>query len=77
MKKQKTTGSAKYLPSQKKLSMKKFLFAFLLLCEMGSAQQVIYLKADRLFDGDGAHEKWGVLVKERKIKAVGPQDEVN
>jgi hypothetical protein len=37
------------------------------------AQTLFYLKADRLFDGDVVHEKWGVLVRDRKIESVGSQ----
>ena len=38
-----------------------------------SAQPIFYIKADRLFDGDVLHEKWGVLVRDRKIESVGSQ----
>ena len=33
----------------------------------------MYIKADRLFDGETVHEKWGVLIKDKKIAAVGSQ----
>jgi imidazolonepropionase-like amidohydrolase len=33
----------------------------------------VYLKADRLFDGEMMHEKWGVLVKDNKIETVDNQ----
>jgi imidazolonepropionase-like amidohydrolase len=38
-----------------------------------TAQTTFYLKADRLFDGMAVHEKWGVLVRDRKIESVGNQ----
>lgn len=56
--------------------MKKLLFFLILFCQNGFAQQLIYLKADRLFDGEVAHEKWGVVVKDRKIDAVGNQIDI-
>ena len=37
------------------------------------AQTHVYLKADRLFDGETLHEKWGVLVKGNTIQAVDNQ----
>lgn len=40
------------------------------------AQQVTYLKANRLFDGENTHEKWGVVVKNQKIDAVGSQKDL-
>lgn len=40
------------------------------------AQPVTYLKADRLFDGENAHEKWGIVVKNQKIEAVGSQKDM-
>ena len=55
----------------------KYLFIFVLLvCQNGLAQQLIYIKAARLFDGDNAHEKWGIIVKDRKIETVGSQTDL-
>lgn len=56
--------------------MKKLLFFLLLCCQNGVAQQMIYLKADRLFDGEVAHEKWGLVIKDRKIDVVGNQIDI-
>jgi imidazolonepropionase-like amidohydrolase len=56
--------------------MKKLSIAFLFLLNITclSAQSTLfYLKADRLFDGDGLHEKWGIIVRDRKIESVGNQ----
>ena len=53
--------------------MKNTYLIFLLFPVLLSAQQLTYIKADRLFDGDVMHEKWGILVKDRKIEAVGNQ----
>jgi imidazolonepropionase-like amidohydrolase len=56
--------------------MKKLIIGvvFLLLNTLnGMAQPIFYLKADRLFDGEVLHEKWGILVRDRKIEAVGSQ----
>ena len=53
--------------------MKNTYLIFLLFPVFLSAQQLTYIKADRLFDGDIMHEKWGILVKDRKIEAVGNQ----
>ncbi len=56
--------------------MKKLIIAavFILLNTLNSlAQPIFYIKADRLFDGDVLHEKWGVLVRDRKIESVGSQ----
>ncbi len=56
--------------------MKNLLILVLFCCQNLSAQQVTYLKADRLFDGDNAHEKWGIVVKNQKIEAVGSQKDL-
>ena len=40
------------------------------------AQQVTYLKANRLFDGENTHEQWGIVVKNQKIDAVGSQKDL-
>ena len=37
------------------------------------AQNYTYLKADRLFDGEVVHEKWGILIKDNVIETVGNQ----
>ena len=37
------------------------------------AQNYTYLKADRLFDGEMVHEKWGVLIKDNIIETVDNQ----
>ncbi len=37
------------------------------------AQNYTYLKADRLFDGEILHEKWGVLIKDNVIETVDNQ----
>ena len=37
------------------------------------SQNYTYLKADRLFDGEIAHEKWGVLIKDNVIEIVDNQ----
>jgi imidazolonepropionase-like amidohydrolase len=64
-----------YLWSQNKelLNMKYLFIITLFVCQNGFTQSLIYLKADRLFDGEVAHEKWGIIVKDRKIEAVGSQ----
>ena len=56
--------------------MKNLFVLLLFLCQNISAQQVTYLKADRLFDGENAHEKWGIIVKNQKIEAVGLQKDL-
>jgi cytosine/adenosine deaminase-related metal-dependent hydrolase len=38
-----------------------------------NAQSYTYLKADRLFDGEILHEKWGVLIKDNTIEIVDNQ----
>ena len=38
-----------------------------------TAQNYTYLKADRLFDGEVIHEKWGVLIKDNIIETVDNQ----
>lgn len=56
--------------------MKKLIIAtvFILFNALNStAQPIFYIKADRLFDGDVLHEKWGILVRDRKIESVGSQ----
>jgi imidazolonepropionase-like amidohydrolase len=56
--------------------MKKLIIAFIILLKISNilAQSpTFYLKADRLFDGDNVHEKWGVIVRDRKIESVGSQ----
>ncbi len=52
--------------------MKHILFILLLSSQI-MAQNYVYLKADRLFDGETLHEKWGILVKDNKIEAVDNQ----
>lgn len=47
--------------------------SFWSFCFWANAQSYSYLKADYLFDGERLHEKWGVLVKDRKIESVGSQ----
>ena len=37
------------------------------------SQNYTYLKADRLFDGEMVHEKWGVLIKDNIIETVDNQ----
>ncbi len=56
--------------------MKYLLLFTFFICQTSFAQQLIYIKADRLFDGEVAHEKWGVVVKDRKIEAVGNQTDL-
>ncbi len=56
--------------------MKNLLVLVLLFCQNLAAQQTTYLKADRLFDGENAHDKWGVIVKNQKIEAVGSQKDL-
>ena len=38
-----------------------------------TAQNYTYLKADRLFDGEVLHEKWGILIKDNVIETVDNQ----
>ena len=45
----------------------------LLFTYNSNAQSYTYLKADRLFDGETVHEKWGVLVKDNVIENVDNQ----
>ena len=37
------------------------------------SQNYTYIKANRLFDGDAVHEKWGVLIKDNIIEIVDNQ----
>jgi imidazolonepropionase-like amidohydrolase len=53
--------------------MKDLFIIALFCCQNVMAQQVTYLKADRLFDGENTHEQWGIVVKNQKIEAVGSQ----
>jgi imidazolonepropionase-like amidohydrolase len=45
----------------------------LLFTHNSNAQSYTYLKADRLFDGETMHEKWGILVKDNTIESVDNQ----
>lgn len=50
-----------------------FCFFIPVLITAQSAPPIVYvLKPDRVFDGEVMHEGWMVLVKDRKIEAVGP-----
>ena len=54
----------------------KYTFLPLLILFISStltAQNYTYLKADRLFDGEVIHEKWGVLIKDNIIEIVDNQ----
>ena len=53
--------------------MKKIFLLLLFFSQSSFAQTLMYIKADRLFDGETVHEKWGVLIKDKKIAAVGSQ----
>ena len=52
-------------------------FLWLNACAALSAQSIFYLKADRLFDGEMMHERWAIVVKDRKIEAVGSQTDLD
>ena len=52
-------------------------FLWLHACAALSAQSIFYLKADRLFDGEMMHERWAIVVKDRKIEAVGSQTDLD
>ncbi|MBL7815366.1 MAG: amidohydrolase family protein [Saprospiraceae bacterium] len=56
--------------------MKNLIFLLFLVSQTLQAQSIYYLKADRLFDGEVVHEKWGVVVKDRKIEVVGNQTDI-
>lgn len=58
------------------MSMKNLLIIVLFCCQNLMAQQVTYLKANRLFDGENTHEQWGIVVKNQKIDAVGSQKDL-
>lgn len=49
------------------------LLSILFISNTLTAQNYTYLKADRLFDGEVAHEKWGVLIKDNIIETVDNQ----
>jgi len=40
-------------------------------------QNIYYLTADRLFDGEAIHEGWAVVVSGKKIVSVGPKEKIN
>ncbi len=51
-----------------------FLLALLTLTRLSFAQQVYYLTADRLWDGEEMHQNWAVIVRGKQIEAVGPRE---
>ena len=51
-----------------------FLLALLTLTRLSFAQQVYYLTADRLWDGEEMHQNWAVIVRGNQIEAVGPRE---
>ena len=54
--------------------MKKIILAFVLLMPfISTAQNYMYLRPERIFDGEIMHEKWGVLIKDNKIELVDNQ----
>ena len=44
---------------------------------MSNAQKTFFITADRLFDGNEMHAKWGILTDGAKIVKVGPVDQIN
>jgi len=48
-----------------------FLFSFLLPTMAQNTDTAVLLKPDRVFDGEGMHSNWVVLVKQNKIIALG------
>jgi len=59
----------------------KFLFPLFFLgfmaCVNAQDQNIYYLTADRLFDGEAIHEGWAVVVSGKKIVSVGPKEKIN
>jgi len=60
--------------------MRKLIYTILLLCPLGFlcssallAQNIIYLKPTRVFDGEQLYENYGLLIKNNKIEIVGLQ----
>ena len=58
--------------------MKRLLLSFHVLLLVGSAfaQNLYYLTADRVFDGENMHEGWAVVVEGNRITAAGPKANV-
>jgi imidazolonepropionase-like amidohydrolase len=50
------------------------LLAILLITKVSIAQQVYYMTADRLWDGEEMHQNWAVIVRGKQIEAVGPRE---
>jgi len=46
-------------------------------CVNAQDQNIYYLTADRLFDGEAIHEGWAVVVSGKKIVSVGPKEKIN
>ena len=44
--------------------------------QFASAQQVYYVTADRVFDGESMQKNWAVVVRDGKIAAAGPREQV-
>lgn len=55
--------------------MKRLLLSFHVSLLVGSAfaQNLYYLTADRVFDGENLHEGWAVVVEGNRITAAGPK----
>jgi len=53
-----------------------FIFFALITSSVCYSQQIYYLTADRVFDGEVLHEGWAVLVEGDKIIAAGPKSSV-
>jgi imidazolonepropionase-like amidohydrolase len=57
--------------------MKKILFFLFLFSQFaGLAQDIYVLKPDRVFDGKEMHNGWAVLIKNDKIEAAGPVNQL-
>ena len=49
------------------------IIILLLLTNTLVAQNIYYISADRVFDGEQMHEAWAVIVENDLIKAAGPK----
>ena len=54
----------------------RLIILFLFLSSPLLSQTQFYITADRVWDGATMHERWAVIVKENKIIAVGPKDQL-
>ncbi len=52
------------------------LFFVLSVTAFSQTSKIVYLTADRVFDGVDMHEVWAVLVEGDKIVAIGPQEKI-